>query len=304
MRKAKIYYARMDEFWRKEQKLSCLEKFESLQYVDWQKIKPDKKYVWLTEGLENEFDNFIAIGSKEDKKQDAKAIFQLFSLGIASSRDEWVFSFDELNLQDTVKRLIENYNIEVSRYSQQTSKVDIDSFINTDPTFVKWTDRLKTALQQREVISFQSSKVRNSIYRPFIRKFLYFDHLLNQRRYQQHFIFPTPISENENQAVCLAGVGNRQAFGAFATRYTVSMDFAFEKAQLFPFYIYDEDGTNRRENITDWALEKFQTHYQDPKITKWDIFHYTYVLLHHPHFAIVTPPTSNVNYRASPSQDR
>jgi predicted helicase len=156
MRKAKIFYARMDEFWRKEQKLSCLEKFESLQDVDWQEIQPDKKYVWLTEGLENEFDDFIAIGSKEDKKQDAKAIFQLFSLGVASSRDEWVFSFDELNLQNTVKRLIENYNIEVSRYSQQTSKVDIDSFINTDPTFVKWTDRLKTALQQRELISFES----------------------------------------------------------------------------------------------------------------------------------------------------
>ena len=93
MRKAKIYYARMDEFWRKEEKLSCLEKFENLQDIDWQEIQPDKKYVWLTEGLENEFDDFIAIGSKEDKKQDAKAIFQLFSLGVASSRDEWVFSF-------------------------------------------------------------------------------------------------------------------------------------------------------------------------------------------------------------------
>jgi predicted helicase len=45
MRKAKIYYARMDEFWRKEQKLSCLEKFENLQDVDWQEIQPDKKYV-------------------------------------------------------------------------------------------------------------------------------------------------------------------------------------------------------------------------------------------------------------------
>ena len=62
------------------------------------------------------------------------------------------------------------------------------------------------------------------------------------------------------------------------------MDFAFEKAQFFPFYIYDEDGNNRRENITDYALEQFQTQYKDSKITKWDIFHYTYALLHHPHY--------------------
>ena len=49
-----------------------------------------------------------------------------------------------------------------------------------------------------------------------------------------------------------------------------------------PFYAYDEDGTNRQENITDWALAEFRTHYNDNTITKWDIFHYTYALLHHP----------------------
>ena len=59
MRKAKIFYARMDEFWRKEQKLSCLEKFEGLQDVDWQEIQPNSKHVWLTEGFEDDFDSFI-----------------------------------------------------------------------------------------------------------------------------------------------------------------------------------------------------------------------------------------------------
>ena len=54
--------------------------------------------------------------------------------------------------------------------------------------------------------------------------------------------------------------------------------------QCFPFYIYDEDGSNRRENITDWALEEFRKHYNDPSITKWDIFHYTYALLHSPEY--------------------
>lgn len=52
--------------------------------------------------------------------------------------------------------------------------------------------------------------------------------------------------------------------------------------QCFPFYTYAEDGSNRRENLTDWALEQFRTHYADDAITKWDIFHYIYALLHHP----------------------
>jgi predicted helicase len=52
--------------------------------------------------------------------------------------------------------------------------------------------------------------------------------------------------------------------------------------QCFPFYIYDPDGANRRENLTDWALQEFRAHYRDDAIAKWDIFHYVYGLLHHP----------------------
>ena len=57
---------------------------------------------------------------------------------------------------------------------------------------------------------------------------------------------------------------------------------AVDGFQCFPFYTYDEDGSNRRENITAWALDRFRAHYRDDKITKWDIFHYVYGLLHHP----------------------
>lgn len=55
-------------------------------------------------------------------------------------------------------------------------------------------------------------------------------------------------------------------------------------SQCFPFYTYDEDGSNRRENITDWALERFRTHYEDPTIGKWDVFHYVYGVLHEPSY--------------------
>lgn len=54
--------------------------------------------------------------------------------------------------------------------------------------------------------------------------------------------------------------------------------------QCFPFYTYNKDGSNRTENITDWALNHWQQHYQDKNITKWDIFHYVYGLLHQPQY--------------------
>lgn len=41
------------------------------------------------------------------------------------------------------------------------------------------------------------------------------------------------------------------------------------------------DGRIRRENITDWALRQFQAVY-GLTVTKRDIFHYVYAVLHHP----------------------
>ena len=55
-------------------------------------------------------------------------------------------------------------------------------------------------------------------------------------------------------------------------------------AQVFSFYTYDEDGTNRQDNITDWALTQFQERYTDNHISKLDIFHYIYAILHHPQY--------------------
>lgn len=37
-----------------------------------------------------------------------------------------------------------------------------------------------------------------------------------------------------------------------------------------------------KDNITDWALEQYQATYNDHKITKEDIFYYTYGVLHSP----------------------
>ena len=45
--------------------------------------------------------------------------------------------------------------------------------------------------------------------------------------------------------------------------------------------------TTRRkphDNITDWGLEQFQNHYNNSSITKDDIFHYTYAVLHNPEY--------------------
>ncbi len=105
--------------------------------------------------------------------------------------------------------------------------------------------------------------------------------MFNEDVYQFHRIFPTPDTEEENQIICV--VNNFQVpFVVFITNHIPDRNSGGRPTQCFPFYTYDEDGSNRRENITDWILAQFRTQYQDETITKWDIFHYVYALLHHP----------------------
>ena len=141
---------------------------------------------------------------------------------------------------------------------------------------------MKLKLKGGQVSEFSTSKIRDALYRPFTLSSLYFDRMMNDRVLVFPSIFPTLESESENRVICVAGLGDRKGFGCLATDMIPSLDLAFEKAQCFPYYTYDEDGSNRRENITAWALDRFRAHYRDDTITKWDIFHYVYGLLHHP----------------------
>lgn len=286
-KQAKIYYSRTDEFWRKEQKYDFLNEKGCLDNIEWLEISPDLKYNWLTTALDDSFDSFISMGTKEAKSQglDSTTIFKTFSLGVGTNRDEWVYDFQKVSLENKVKQLINNYNYEVFRYSENTEAVNIDDFVNNDPAFVKWTDRLKTALKNHETISYNSSKIRLSMYRPFCRQYLYFDHLLNQRRYRQHIIFPNANAETENRVICVPSVGGRTQFWCFCVGLIPNLTLpSIDANQCFPLYTYAEDGTNRKENITDWALYQFQTHYGDNTISKLDIFNYIYAILHHPQY--------------------
>ena len=229
---------------------------------------------------------YFQLGNKEvkSKKDGGEAIFSLYSAGVVTSRDNLVYSFGLPVLQERVRTFIEIYNTAVDRKRRLDPKTPLENFIDTSDPRIKWSHRVKQSLEKLELSTYQDTHFRTALYRPFCQQYLYFDHFWNERRYQQHRILPIPETEEENSVICVAGIGNRKGFGCFATNRIPTFDLAFEKTQCFPFYTYDEDGTNRQENITDWALAQFRTHYGDDTITKWDIFHYNYAVLHHPDY--------------------
>ena len=285
---AKIFYASVDEFWRKEEKYRYLEAKEHYQNIDWQQITPDRRYTWLTEGLHAEFDTFIPIGTKGAKAHKEAAvnvIFKTYSRGIATCRDAWVYNFNAGRLAEHVQQMIKFYNAQVLKWvaTPEKSIINVDNFVAYDNGRIKWSAGLKRKLKAGKLAEFSEENIRASLYRPFTKLHLYFDRVMNEAVYIFPSIFPMPDTEMENRVICVGGYG-RKEFAVLMSPCIPDVNLYGDPQQSFPFYTYDEDGTNRQENITDWALAEFQNHYGDDTITKWDIFHYNYGLLHHPDY--------------------
>ena len=284
---AEIFYARVDGFWRKEDKYRYLDSKEHYRNVEWKPITPDRRYTWLTEGLHPEFETFIPIGTKEAKAEKGEGrdvIFHRFSNGVVTARDAWTYNFNRNALTENMNRLIGTYNAEIDRWKRRENRdANVDDFVIYDEAKIKWTDRLKQDLKRGKTANFSQEKAKTSLYRPFAKLNLYFDRMMNQRVYVFPSIFPISETEQENRVICVSGLGSNKPFQTLMASLIPCFDI-LEKTQCFPFYTYDEDGKNRRENITDWVLAQFRAHYRDEAITKWDIFHYVYGLLHHPDY--------------------
>ena len=280
-----ILYTRVDKFWRKEEKYNYLDSKQHYQNVEWQQITPDSRYTWLTEGLHAEFDTFIPMGTKKSKGQKGATtgvIFKTYSNGVKTNRDAWTCNFNRTALIENIQQMNKNYNAEIDRWKRRENlSANIDEFVTYDDTQIKWSRDLKAKLKRGTIAVFNEERVRASIYRPFTKTHLFFDRILNDVMSMFPRIFPTLETETENRAICVSGIGSNKTFQTFVVDVIPSFDI-LEKTQCFPFYTYNEDGTNRQENITDWALTEFRTHYNDDTISKWDIFHYNYALLHHP----------------------
>ena len=312
-----VWYARLDEFWRKEQKYRFLEEAKQYKQIAWQRLTPDAKHNWLTEGMQDEFDTFLPMGTKAGKavkKGDSEAIFKTYSRGAETCRDDWAYNFNRSAVADNMKRMIETYNYEIYRWQTRTNKqANLDDFVTNDSTKIKWSSRLKECLTRGQKAEFAEEKIRRSLYRPFTEECLFFDGIMTHRQGQFPRIFPTPDTEADNRVICVSAVGNTKTFHCLMSNIFPDLHLTGD-SQCFPFYVYDEDPSTgsgqatftRRENITDWALAQFRARYATPpqplpegegrspspsergqgvrSLTKWDIFYYVYALLHHPHY--------------------
>ena len=134
-------------------------------------------------------------------------------MGVVTNRDEWVYDFDPNRLGSKVRGFYQRI-IEESRAQHGGKNVD-DSVLGTN---IKWTRDLKRQLRLDLPNVFDRAIVRQTLFRPFVGKQLYFSPNLNEMQYQLPEVFPNG-DDDENKVICFCVngkkflcVGGRQGF--------------------------------------------------------------------------------------------
>ncbi len=260
------------------QKLSKTGQFEQ--------IKPNEQGLWLNQPTVD-WSEWVRVAAKEVKAgKSEEAIFKLFSLGLSTNRDEWLYGVTANDVANKVQYFIDSY--EKLRLGKCAEDVGI-----------KWSRNLKRRFASGKNEKFSKDLIQTVLYRPYIKRNLYRSQLLIDESGSNNVIFPIKNDIScENFVICFSIAKRSKNFSCYATSLSPSLDIFLPDANNYlPLYQYSADGT-RQENITDWALNQFREHYSEAEFTelknaqnknvrnieKLEIFHYVYAVLHDPRY--------------------
>jgi len=288
----------------------------------WQFIEPDAHGDWLNQ-RQGDFEALLPMGDAKNKnKPNNTGIFQNYSLGINTNRDAWCNNPSRVTLLQNVKCLADFYEQQRAAFKKfhpdaaiKQRQEKIAGFVNTDPTKISWSSSLLADFARDKELIFNPQAAVSTLYRPFSKGWLYYDGMLNHRVGQMPHIFPLPAAtqepaqdgnlsteqgtlfaspktslldtkaqagKSENRIIAVSTIGAK-TFSALMSDCIMDLHVLESGTQCFPRYLYDETG-KQKDGITDVTLKKFQTHYQNKAISKDQLFHYVYGVLHSPDY--------------------
>ena len=289
----RILYRDIGDYLKREEKLAILRVAGSIAgFTDWREIMPDRHNDWIVQRNEA-FTKLYPMGTKDAKTGAAdEVVFRLYSRGFVTGRDAYVYNFSLNACAKNAQNMVDDYlgalrELEAGKTTDQT----IDKIVRRHSSSLKWDDKLKSQVQRRSTTAFSTDYIREVVYRPFVKQYLYADLTFSQRPGRTGTIFPGP--DCENRAICVPGVGSTKPFSALMVDTMLDLEL-ISKGQCFPRFRYEqhentqevlpgiEAALEKMDNITDTALRAFRVHYNDNTITKDAVFNYIYGILHSP----------------------
>jgi len=291
----RIEYTALDDFWKKDEKLAWFAE-QRLEEIEFDNITPDKNNNWINIA-DNDWESLIPVCDKDVKNGRSKeAIFELFTNGIVTNRDQWVYDFDEKNLANKMKYFTEVYNQDIPKQRFEDK--------------IKWSRDLKNEAKRKRTSLFDSEKIREVLYRPFVKLNYYSEFIFSDMLTGNHYeIFGKDLNR-KNQLIGFLSIISSNPLSSLASNNLIDLCLLKQGnggTQCLPLYRYTS-ANEQISNITDWGLQQFQNRYQlnessspvcyaassevseefkidaaaKGEITKEDIFYYTYAVLHNP----------------------
>jgi predicted helicase len=159
MSTTKIFYFTLQDEQTKEEKLDWFERtrFEQILFDH---ITPDQKANWINL-TDNDFDSFLPLIDKEVKAgKSQEAVFQIFSAGIKTQRDEWVYDFSRDTLIERMKYFVEVYKERLKRGERR----ELD---------IKWDVDLERYVERGFKKEFEEASIVKSCCRPYTKQYFY-----------------------------------------------------------------------------------------------------------------------------------
>ena len=233
-------------------------------------IDPDKNHNWLNLS-DTDFETLLPLCNKQTKlakNQDEQALFKLYSCGVVTARDPWVYDHDKRNL---AKKMC---------YCIAEMKKLLASKDDSYPTNIKWSRDIKKKFHSAkwQLQDFDKNKVIKSTYRPFHTLYYYADKYWSDVLTANHSEIFGERGEHKNICLCFSGLSSAKGFQVLAVGTLPCFDF-LEKTQCLPLYRYDGEG-QRHDNLTAWGMAQLRTHYKDDSLTREQVFAYVYAVLH------------------------
>lgn len=284
--KATIYYREVDDYLTREQKLKAIVEQKSVMAKGFvQKIlQPNDVGDWLNQRSDI-FSEFVHIEPLKKFDELAKSFFNVYSLGLNTNRDAWIYNFNRNTCKDNISRMINVYNLQVDLVNE-------GSKLEKNPLLISWSSSLMSKWKSKVKI-INEIKVLEAAYRPFNKVNIAWCDELIHRKGQFKELFS---SGNENLLICLKGVGDKD-FSCLITNTITDLQVIFND-QCFPLYWYEEKKSStqqdifamstepqkkeyiRHDGVTDYILHEAREKYRTNAITKEDIFYYVYGFLH------------------------
>lgn len=257
-----IFYNDIGDYLSKEQKLDIISNASSINGLQWHEITPDINNDWINKRDES-YDSFIPL---------LGGIFDDKLVGVSTNRDSWVYGYSKKDTIEKSSFMVSNYNEELDRLKDLDDNKLLLEEVNTSPDFIKWSRGLKERFAKREKISLNNNVVK-SMYRPFVKKWLYFDKQIIEMPGKSYSLF-----SNNNRVIYCTGVGAKRDFSCIITDTIPNLDM-MEKGQGF-FLNKEADSDGFFVDISNIKTSALST----LNLSDEELLYYVYGVLHSPEY--------------------